>query len=65
MKIFKLVLLGLATALAVINFWAIDYQDLWAKESLWAYFRIIVALFLIILLVRILRKQSVEKRGRK
>lgn len=65
MKIFRLVLLGLVTALVVINFWTIDYQDLCAKENLWAYFRIAVALFLIVLLVRILRKSLVRKKGRK
>lgn len=32
MRIFRIVLLGLAMALFAINFWAIDYQDLWGKN---------------------------------
>ena len=40
MRIFRIVLLGLAMALFAINFWAIDYQDLWGKNSQWAYLRI-------------------------
>ena len=39
MRIFRIVLLGLAMALFAINFWAIDYQDLWGKNSQWAYLR--------------------------
>ena len=58
MKIFRLVLLGMATALAVVNFWAIDYQDLWVKQSLWAYFRIALALLLVGVLVHIIRKDT-------
>lgn len=41
MRIFRIVLLGLAMALFAINFWAIDYQDLWGKNSQWAYLRIL------------------------
>ena len=44
MRIFRIVLLGLAMALFAINFWAIDYQDLWGKSSQWAYLRILAAL---------------------
>ena len=33
MRIFRIVLLGLAMALFAINFWAIDYQDLWGKNQ--------------------------------
>lgn len=33
MRIFRIVLLGLAMALFAINFWAIDYQDLWGKTA--------------------------------
>ena len=38
MRMFRIVLLGLAMALFAINFWAIDYQDLWGKNSQWACF---------------------------
>lgn len=55
MKIFRLFLLALATALFAINFWAIDYNNLVAKESLWAYFRIVVAVVLIVLIVKTIR----------
>lgn len=64
LRIFRLILLAVATALLVVNFWTIDYQNLIAKDSLWAYFRIGVAVLLIVLLVRIIRSQAPHKRQR-
>lgn len=49
MKITRIILLALAMALFAVNFWTIDYQDLWSETSLWAYFRIALALGLVLL----------------
>lgn len=65
MKIVRLILLGFATALAVINFWTVDYQSLWGTQSLWAYFRIAVAVFIIVVLVRMIRRTAIEQKNRK
>lgn len=62
MKIFRVILLGLAMALFAVNFWAIDYHDLWAKESLWAYFRILMALLMVFLLLFMIRRDM--KKGK-
>ena len=64
MKIFRLILLAVATALAVINIWSVNSQDLWSEQNLWAYFRIGVALIIIVLLVRIIRKTGVKHKKR-
>lgn len=64
LRIFRLILLAVATALLAVNFWTIDYQNLMAKDSLWAFFRIVVAIILIILLVRIIRSQGPRKKQR-
>lgn len=53
-------LLALATVLFTVNFWAVDYQNLTSPVSLWAWFRIVMALFIIILLVSIIRKKRNE-----
>lgn len=64
LRIFRLILLAVATALLAVNFWTIDYQNLMAKDSLWAFFRIVVAIILIILLVGIIRSQGPRKKQR-
>lgn len=56
MKIFRIILLGLAMALFVVNFLTIDFQDLSGTQSLWAYCRIAIAFVLILLLVSFVRK---------
>lgn len=56
MKIVRIILLGMAMALFALNFWAVDYQDLWSKQSMWAYFRILVAFILVIILLRAIRR---------
>lgn len=61
MKIFRLILLALATALAMINFWTIDYSDLWGKASQWAYVRIAFAVVLMVVLVVMIRNTPVKK----
>jgi len=61
MKIFRIILLGMAMALFAVNFWAIDYQDFWAKQSLWAYFRIAVAFVLVLLLLFAVRRDFKQK----
>lgn len=61
MRIFRLILLAAATALAVINFWTIDYSDLWGKASQWAYIRIVLAVVLVVVLVGIIRKAPAKK----
>ena len=61
MKIFRIILLGVAMALFAVNFIAIDFQDLYSKQSLWAYFRIGVAFVLIITLLVALRRDFKRK----
>ncbi len=56
MKIFRVILLGLAMALFAVNFWTIDYQDLYSRTSLGAYFRIGVALLLVLLLLVMIKR---------
>lgn len=56
MRIFRIFLLAFAMALFAINFWAIDYQDIWGEESLWAYFRIGTSFILVLLLVIMIKK---------
>lgn len=56
MKKFRIVLLALAMGLFAINFLTVDYQDLWSKTSLGAYFRIGVALMLVFLLLAMVRR---------
>lgn len=62
MKIFRIVLLALAMALFAVNFWTIDYQDLLGKSSLGAYFRIGVALLLVLLLLVMIKR---DRQGQK
>ena len=63
MRIFRIVLLGLAMALFAINFWAIDYQDLWGKNSQWAYHRILAAFIIVIFVLRMV-KQDIRNKKR-
>lgn len=63
MKIIRIILLALAMGLFAVNFWTIDYLDLGSGRSCWAYFRIAVAFFLVMLLVAGLR-QDLKKRNR-
>lgn len=62
MRIFRIVLLGLAMALFAINFWAIDYQDLWGKNSQWAYFRILAAFIIVIFVLRMVKRDIKNKK---
>ena len=61
MRIFRIVLLGLAMALFAINFWAIDYQDLWGKNSQWAYLRILAAFIIVIFVLRMVKRDIKNK----
>ena len=62
MKIFRIVLLGLAMALFAVNFWAIDYQDLWGQGSQWGYLRILAAFIIVIILLRMVKKDIKSKK---
>lgn len=62
MKIFRIVLLVLAMGLFAVNFLAIDSQELWSKASIWAYFRIVIALLLVFLLLAMIRRDM--KKGK-
>lgn len=61
MRIFRIVLLGLAMALFAINFWAIDYQDLWGKNNQWAYLRILAAFIIVIFVLRMVKRDIKNK----
>ena len=61
MRIFRIVLLGLAMALFAINFWAIDYQDFWGKNSPWAYPRILAAFIIVIFVLRMVKRDIKNK----
>ena len=68
MRIFRIVLLGLfpyttlfRSALFAINFWAIDYQDLWGKNSQWAYLRILAAFIIVIFVLRMVKRDIKNK----
>ena len=50
-------------ALFAINFWAIDYQDLWGKNSQWAYLRILAAFIIVIFVLRMV-KQDIRNKKR-
>lgn len=62
MKIFRIILLGVAMALFAVNFIAIDFSALSSEQSLWAYFRIGVAFVLIIVLLIALRRDFKRKK---
>ncbi len=62
MKVFRIVLLGMAMALFAVNFWAIDYQNFWAKQSVWVYFRIVAAFVLVLVLVLAIRRDFKRKK---
>lgn len=62
MKVFRIVLLGMVMALFAVNFWAIDYQNFWAKQSVWAYFRIVAAFVLVLVLVLAIRRDFKRKK---
>lgn len=64
MKIFRIILLALAMALFAVNFWTIDYQDIFAKASLWAYFRIALSFLLVFLLLAMVRRDMNGKKGK-
>lgn len=64
MKIFRIVLLGLAMALFAMNFLTIDYQNLLASASLWAYFRIAIAFLIVVLLIGMIRKDRKLGKGK-
>jgi len=61
MRIFRIVLLGLAMALFAINFWVIDYQDLWGKNSQLAYLRILAAFIIVIFVLRMVKRDIKNK----
>ena len=61
MKIFRIILLGIAMALFVVNFIAVDFNDLYSDQSMWAYFRIGVAFVLIVALLVALRRDFKRK----
>ena len=61
MRIFRIVLLGLAMALFAINFWAIDYQELWGKNSKCAYLRILAAFIIVIFVLRMVKRDIKNK----
>lgn len=65
MKIIRIILLALAMALFAVNFWTIDYQDLWSETSVWAYFRIVLALCLVFLLLAMVRRDMKTKQQKK
>lgn len=56
MKIIRIILLAAAMAVFTLNFLTVDYQDLLAKQNLWAYCRILLAFVLVLLLVAAIRK---------
>lgn len=60
MKITRIILLAMSMALFAVNFWTIDYQDLWSETSLWAYFRIVLALGLVLLLLVMVRRDMLR-----
>ena len=61
MKKFRILLLVLAMAVFAFNFLTIDYQHLFAKASLFAYLRILLALILVFLLLSMVRKDLKKK----
>jgi hypothetical protein len=61
MKIFRIILLGVAMALFAVNFIAIDFNDLYSNQSMWAYLRIGVAFILIVSLLVALRRDFKRK----
>lgn len=61
MKIFRVILLALAMALFAVNFWAIDYQHLWGKESQWAYIRIFAAFVILVIVLRMVKRDFKNK----
>lgn len=65
MRIFRIVLLGLAMALFAINFWAIDYQELWGKTSQWAYIRIGTAFIIVVFLLRMIKRDFRNGKAKK
>ena len=56
MKVFRIVLLGMAMALFAVN------QNFWAKQSVWAYFRIVAAFVLVLVLVLAIRRDFKRKK---
>ena len=62
MRVFRMILLGLAMALFAVNFWAIDYQNPGARQSIWAYFRIGVAFVLVLILLGAIRRDFKQKK---
>ena len=61
MKIFRIILLGVAMALFAVNFIAIDFNNLYSNQSLWAYTRIGIAFILIVSLLLALRRDFKRK----
>ena len=61
MKIFRIILLGVAMALFAVNFIAVDFDALTSNQSLWAFGRIGVAFILILLLLQALRRDFKRK----
>lgn len=62
MKILRVVLLGLAMALFAVNFWAVDYQDLWGSANQGAYVRILAAFIIVVVLLRMVKKDIKNKK---
>ena len=65
MRIFRIVLLGLAMALFAVNFWVINYQDLWGKTSQWAYIRIFAAFVIVIILLQMIKRDIRNGKAKK
>ena len=62
MKIVRIILLAMAMALFLVNFWAIDYQQLWGKDSQWAYLRIGAAFVIVIVVLRMVKRDIRNKK---
>ncbi len=62
MKVFRMILLGLAMALFAVNFWAVDYRNPGSGQSMWAYFRIGVAFVLVLILLGAIRRDFKQKK---
>ena len=61
MKTLRIIALGLAMAVFILNFWTIDYDNLTSESSLWAFGRIVAALALVIFTARMVKKDRQNK----
>lgn len=46
----------MSMALFMVNFWAVDYHRLWGRDSQWAYVRIVAAFVIVVVLLRMIRR---------